>query len=558
MPNKKSFFSLSSILGAVVFGVLVLGVVAVNMGSRSSEQAYVVGSTEVANTVAAEQPVYGEQNQVEGQVAGVQIAQIKEDDGESSPSLQCSSSCTARCDANQLSCWLDSCSGCEPQGTMAFFCEGRLTGTQSCNEFNDINSLFLNQGNLGDAGSNPARWCKTVQIDAYAQKPDGSTNSALVVYIGDRGQTCVQGTGCNPSNLDWDCRNLTTPTPTPTTQCPGKPATTCVNNADGTASIRVSWSLNGAPSTTRYIVRADHMFGITNQCRNANQTLVGWYCPAGVSICDPLNLGYRCDDRMVYQTGSTTTLNNIERGKLYKVYTQVDPTGCSSQSTDVTCPVLPTPPVTPPVTPPPSSTPALLTCNSVCNYGPGVRDLCTAANPTWICYPGAQYPGQTSGQGNCRLATNPEGNPESLLCKDRIVASPTPPMGPMCLGIARVVTQSIPNDPDPNTPDVGEMVKFRCEPVTGWSNVSYEFRWMKPNGLVESIRKSATVANESESRLVDQVGQYHAQCRVCVAGAQTCQEFEPFPTVRGAFTETSDFAPSDPAEFDSINDSIQQ
>lgn len=128
-------------------------------------------------------------------------------------------SCSGSCDKNGCS------NDCPSRWPVSFYCRGR-----SHSACGDQHSTFL--GNGVPAGSikygesitvekdgnetTISSWCTTVQADSNA--PDGE---AIVVFIGDYGDYCVEGTGCNPDNLDWDCTRPTntptnTPTPTPT------------------------------------------------------------------------------------------------------------------------------------------------------------------------------------------------------------------------------------------------------------------------------------------------------------------------------------------------------
>ncbi|MBU1129891.1 hypothetical protein KKE45_01055, partial [Patescibacteria group bacterium] len=74
-------------------------------------------------------------------------------------------------------------------------------------------------------------WCSTIQCDSNAPN-----NAAIVVFIGDRGEYCVEGTGCNPDDLDWDCGEepTDTPTPTPTRIITGTPTPTRISTPTNT------------------------------------------------------------------------------------------------------------------------------------------------------------------------------------------------------------------------------------------------------------------------------------------------------------------------------------
>jgi hypothetical protein len=135
---------------------------------------------------------------------------------EGTPCGDDSDDCTGWCDRHGCN---NDCSGVWP---VSFYCRGR--SHSACNE---KHGSFL--GNGIPAGSIKygeevkvkkdgketfiSSWCTTVQADTNAPQGDG----AIVVFIGDRGEYCVEGTGCNPDDLDWDCSRPTeTPTPTET------------------------------------------------------------------------------------------------------------------------------------------------------------------------------------------------------------------------------------------------------------------------------------------------------------------------------------------------------
>lgn len=99
----------------------------------------------------------------------------------------------------------------------------------------------------------------------------------------------------------------------------------------------------------------------------------------------------------------------------------------------------------------------------------------------------------------------------------------------------------MPNDPNPNAPDVGQYVSFICDQVQGF-NVEYDFRWIKPDGVEEKLNKFENTGNSTLPYLVTMPGQYHAQCRLCLKDALggdnlQCQEWEPLPAVKGAQIE---------------------
>ncbi|MCA9375161.1 hypothetical protein KC622_02415 [Candidatus Dojkabacteria bacterium] len=119
-----------------------------------------------------------------------------------------SGGCTVTCDeyTNPFNC------GYTP-GT--FYCRG-----QSQSACGDQHGSYIG-GSAGDikVGQNveltlpdgsgtftTSTWCTTIQADSNAPN-----SAAVVVYVGDNGETCVEGTGCNPDDLDWDCANAPEP-----------------------------------------------------------------------------------------------------------------------------------------------------------------------------------------------------------------------------------------------------------------------------------------------------------------------------------------------------------
>ena len=93
-------------------------------------------------------------------------------------------------------------------------------------------------------------WCSTVQADS-----NGANGAFSVVYIGDNGEKCHEGSGCDPDALDWDCDNVAP-------KCDVTATAICASNLlrEGTelvvdppvlpvpgvdTSIDVSWSVTG-------------------------------------------------------------------------------------------------------------------------------------------------------------------------------------------------------------------------------------------------------------------------------------------------------------------------
>lgn len=123
-------------------------------------------------------------------------------------------------------CNKDGCGNdCPNIWPVSFYCRGR--SHSACGQ---LHSSFLGFGipagsirysetiDVKDKSGNTIQispWCTTVQADANV------SNAAIVVYIGDRGEYCVEGTGCNPDALDWDCSREPPLTCSSLTRSPG-------------------------------------------------------------------------------------------------------------------------------------------------------------------------------------------------------------------------------------------------------------------------------------------------------------------------------------------------
>ncbi len=122
-------------------------------------------------------------------------------------------------------CNKDGCSNdCPDVWPVSFYCRGK--SDSACNE---RHGSFLGYGvpagtieygenvkvKKDDEETFISSWCTTVQADSNS--PD---SEAIVVFIGDNGEYCVEGTGCDPDDLDWDCQGGPEETPTPTTTPP--------------------------------------------------------------------------------------------------------------------------------------------------------------------------------------------------------------------------------------------------------------------------------------------------------------------------------------------------
>ncbi|MEA3357352.1 MAG: Ig-like domain-containing protein [Patescibacteria group bacterium] len=108
-------------------------------------------------------------------------------------------SCEGSCDRN--GCRVSSSSiDCHTDCGMwpwCAYCRGR--SHSACGELHDT---YYHRTN-GSISYAEEYWCSTIQCDSNA--PNGAY---VVVYIGDRGEYCVEGTGCDPDDLDWDCDDV--------------------------------------------------------------------------------------------------------------------------------------------------------------------------------------------------------------------------------------------------------------------------------------------------------------------------------------------------------------
>ncbi len=648
MKKNRSSFSLSTIIGAVVFGVLVLGLLAVRMGSEDSQdirnqasgpslkeqmeagdgsttttprEGSEAGTTEgqivqggegmggegegcdngvpIGGTACQSQGDQSQYRCMEGSFPGASIWQREScSSGQTCQGTSCQQSggstcayptCDSSCGSNSstVSCGTNCASGSSCQtGKNTFYCHGKFES--GCGEGQAYKEDGLGRVNFSDIRVNREDWCSTIQIDAWAATNinNGTEESDFaIMFVGDNGQYCIRysnGTQtCDPNTLDWDC-SQTTPTPTPSCPLTSMNAT-CVevpNDPKGAVRLQVNWSEQSGTPITRYILRADNEVGNTQQCYNPAGNLVGWACANTMAACQPGQTtnccapNQSCDDRYkLTDTGAATrsyTFTNATRGETYGVSVALNSLpNCNVAAATVSCPSVacnkacvsdsqcigalgaghychPTagvcrlqanpgsttcelpPPSSPPITPPPttpSPTPGLQ-CDSDCSYRIGNPDPCEEVNKDWYCK-GTTVNGTTT--GSCR----DKSNPDDKSCKPIAI-------GPMCLGISRH-TQPMPNDPNPNAPDVGQYVSFICDQVQGF-NVEYDFRWIKPDGVEEKLNKFENTGNSTLPYLVTMPGQYHAQCRLCLKDALggdnlQCQEWEPLPAVKGAQIE---------------------
>ena len=95
--------------------------------------------------------------------------------------------------------------------------------------------------------------------------------------------------------------------------------------------------------------------------------------------------------------------------------------------------------------------------------------------------------------------------------------SPTPtPPGPQCLNIAM----------DNPGAELGDQTTFTCGQVAGVDH--YVFRVMDPDGIISDLAATGRI---SAPYLINQGGQYSAQCQICTSPqASSCYPWETLPT----------------------------
>lgn len=154
----------------------------------------------------------------------------------------------------------------------------------------------------------------------------------------------------------------------------------------------------------------------------------------------------------------------------------------------------PPPAESPTPSPTPSASPITYFCNSDCT----TDRQCKTADNNFFC----------SGEGQCRLGTNPD----SAQCRALI--------GPMCLNIALV--DPINSTPITADPKQTEVVKFACAEVAGVDH--YVFRVIEPGNSIVKLNATGRI---SEPYTITKSGQFYAQCQVCAGPDDlTCNAFE--------------------------------
>lgn len=79
-------------------------------------------------------------------------------------------------------------------------CDAQAAWNTGCNENNCIKNSSGGCVTPITDYSNPGSWCKKFQFDSNAPN-----NAASVVYVGNGGQVCMEGTGCDKNALDMNC-----------------------------------------------------------------------------------------------------------------------------------------------------------------------------------------------------------------------------------------------------------------------------------------------------------------------------------------------------------------
>ena len=136
----------------------------------------------------------------------------------------CGGGSSPTCTQCTTNCGATGCSYSCPTGLSASQCDLAETRFMCTGKKNDGCNSANGGTNVGSVDyTKPEFWCKTFQFDS-----NHWSGAYSVVHVGNNGQVCVEGTGCNPDTLDWNC-NPEKPTATYTSACtPGQ-----VYSADG-------------------------------------------------------------------------------------------------------------------------------------------------------------------------------------------------------------------------------------------------------------------------------------------------------------------------------------
>ncbi len=469
--------------------------------------------------------------------------------------------CNTNCDANTNP--RDDC-GIWPA---AFMCEKDAAWNTACNDQTCIKDSSGKCVTAITDYTNPASWCKKFQFDSNAPN-----NAVSVVYVGNNGQVCVEGSGCNRDNLDWNCATEP-PAGTYSAQCLA-PLPQQVGNlkyefkVDGTAPknfgqavFYLSLSRNSYPNHQQGFAELTQWLGKptwSNDC-----TSVDWCGYWLHSFNDPNpnasghSVSWTWDGQRVLNFGgqANITINSLatkikelkDAGKLpanYRIRVggefRLPPNETKHSLGDPQVDIspyacAPAPTTPPPTTPPPQQ----LSCNSTCVPNPN-QNPC----PSGLSCLNVAQSGQAA-QYRCRNASYPAQQDckppaEPLKCNSVCINpnSPTAPKVDQCqtdlgpnyacvntgAGIYRCRHSSYPGEAscqppapmclsismNPSTPALNSQVIFTCGQVSGVSN--YGFRVIQPNGAIEELSANGNV---SLPYTITQSGAYRAECRLC-------------------------------------------
>lgn len=487
---------------------------------------------------------------------------------------QCVGSC------GETGCSTDCGPNVNPQDTCqiwsaAFMCEASTAWDTGCNENNCIKDSSGSCVTPITDYSNPGSWCKKFQFDSNAPN-----NAASVVYVGDNGVVCQEGTGCDRDALDMDCSTAPPETAsrqyTLTTQliCPDGSSPTAIAKrmywtmwppgeivwvprplgylpgATGnsiTANINVA-SFDPANNTNVYVAMAKAEYGTSwsgwsakaFKAINLPSGFLGgtYFNPLTEMVKFPMNttpsgsytLQYQappelCEAPALQCNSSCTASPNGDpcTAQLGSAFSCISGScRLTSNPSSTTC--------TPP--PPPTET---LQCNSSCStnlLNPGVDKCATDLGSAYSCI-----------DNRCRLTANPS----STTCQEvqPVACNSICTSDQQCQltnssytcqsvgdGISRCRHQSYPDQLNceapapmclaismsPTAPAINDTVTFTCAQVAGVSN--YGFRVIQPNGTISDL---SSQGNVSSPYTIAQSGTYRAECRLCTT--PNCEEW---------------------------------
>jgi hypothetical protein len=394
---------------------------------------------------------------------------------------QCSE-CTSNCGAT--GCGFTCPPGLNPQDDCnlwesRFMCEGQRN--DGCNEITGSPVGAVDY-------TNSEYWCKTYQFDSNHWSGNYS-----VVWVGNNGQVCVEGTGCNPNNLDWNC-NAVVPTATMTAAC--QPATQTIGNLNYRINVA---SINPAPSDAYADNRIEYWMCLSNN--NANHSVIinqffggnaSWI--GGNAYCYKLKSNY-------LTAGATTNFldfnSNVPIGEgaawaknINQLATFVKTTFPTSYQ-NINFPVK-----------------GNMMINGVWSdqlFGPNIKIY------PEVCAP-ATTPSPTP-------SPTPTPTPTPTPSPTPTPTPTPPPIGPMCLSISMAAPQ--------NPPVIGDSVNFTCAQITLPGTWLYQFRVIEPGGTIKPLATStsgSTPHNTSAAYQITKQGAFEAQCRICNTDSSLCSD----------------------------------